>query len=405
MARPFARFSGAYVRYWFGASASILGSSISTIAYPLLVIALGGSAAAAGAVATVSLITRTAFRLPAGHVSDLVSRRALMIGSDLARLIALGSIPAVALVGTPSYGQLLGVAVVEGLGTALYQPAYTVMLRDLVPAELLTPALSQSSTTIGAIAMFGPLVGGALFAFDHTLPFTIDAASYLVSLVLMLTVRSPAVDHSGDPAPDRRVTAGLRWLWGNPAVIRVLVLVGVYNLVAAGADVPVLIALRRQGESGAVYGAVLGGAGVGVVIGGLLAPKLIDLLAPRKLHTVIGAIWVVGTTMFALSIGPWVMGVLLAALMALAPTVSIQLTRSTLDKVPRSMIGRVTTAQGMVIFGLSGFGPGLTGVLLDVVDIPGTWLILAVMCLLATLLAVVPAESLVPVPTGGVAGD
>src|SRR5581483_11716558 len=82
--------------------------------------------------------------------------------------------------------------------------------------------------------------------------------------------------------------------------------------------------------------------------------------------------------------GPWLMGAILVVLLALSPAASIKLSQLTLARVPHQLIGRVTTAQGMVTAGLSSLGPGLAGVLLVGLGLGGTFLVFAVLCLLAT---------------------
>lgn len=372
-----------YFRYWLGSAINLLGSALSTIAYPLLVISMGGSAAQAGMVGSVSLITRTIFRLPGGHICDLMSARTLMIITDVVRMIAVGSIPAVALSGGMAYPQLLVVALVEGVATALYAPAYTVMLRDLVSTDKLTGALSQAQATTGTVLLLGPLAGGVIFAFDHTLPFALDAASYAVSFLLLLTVTAPRRTEPGE-RPDRRASAGLRWLWQQPSLLRVLLFAGVVNLVAGALDVPILISLRDQGRSSAVFGAVLAAAGAGLIIGAVLAKQVLALLRTESIYLLVGVLWAGGTAALIWRPGPWLMAAILVVLLALSPAASIKLSQLTLARVPHQLIGRVTTAQGTVTAGLSSLGPGLAGFLLVGLGLGGTFLVLALLCVLAT---------------------
>ncbi|HSR22070.1 MAG TPA: MFS transporter, partial [Candidatus Eisenbacteria bacterium] len=60
---------------WSGQAVSVLGSRISAIAYPLLVLGVSGSPAAAGVVGFVGGLPYILFQLPAGAVADRVDRR------------------------------------------------------------------------------------------------------------------------------------------------------------------------------------------------------------------------------------------------------------------------------------------------------------------------------------------
>ena len=381
-----------FVRFWLASTVSNLGSSLSTIAYPLLVLSMGGTAVQAGAVASASLITRTVCRLPGGHLADLIGRRVLMLSTDLGRLVVVASVPVAASVGVLTYPQLIGVAIVEGVATALFQPASTVLLRDLVDNERLTAAMSRTQAANATVLMVGPLAGGALFAIDRSLPFALDAASYGVSMLLLLTIVVRRAEHAAGGESDRRPTAGVRWLWRQPSLLRILLFAGVVNLVAAGIEVPLIVSLRAQGRPSSVIGLVIASAGVGAVVGALLATRILRWLpAAHRLYLVIGAVWIGGTALLAVVSSPWWMCLILIGLMALAPAGGIKLGQLTLARTPYHLVARVTTAQGTVTAGLSALGPGLAGVLTGGVGVPGTWLTMALMCLLATGITILPA--------------
>ncbi|MHB1527359.1 MAG: MFS transporter [Candidatus Dormibacteria bacterium] len=89
---------------WVGQSLSALGSNVSDLAYPLLVLALTRSPLKAGLVGTFYLMAQMAFRLPAGAIADRVNRRALMLASDLVRLLALGGLGVAVLLVLPPGG-------------------------------------------------------------------------------------------------------------------------------------------------------------------------------------------------------------------------------------------------------------------------------------------------------------
>ena len=79
---------------WSGEVLSELGSQTSTVAYPLLVLALTGSAAKAGVVGLAKWLPLAVFSLPAGVLADRVDRKRLMIGCDAVRMLAAASIVA-----------------------------------------------------------------------------------------------------------------------------------------------------------------------------------------------------------------------------------------------------------------------------------------------------------------------
>lgn len=377
-----------YKLYWAAGAISNLGTQLSVLAYPMLVLALGGSAAQAGAVGTVSLVARMVLRLPGGHVTDRLAWRRLMIAMDLVRLVAVGSVPLAAALDGLRFPQLLGVAIIEGSASAFFRPAASVALRDIVSAEQLPSAFSLGQSRAAAVSLVGPVLGGALFTVDRVLPFALDAATYAVSTVLLLALRTERGDsRTGGGQGDKRVTAGLRWLGGQPEVVRVLAFAAVINLVGAGAEVAVIITLRRHGTSGGVVGAVMACAGVGAVVGSVLAPRLLKRLESGRLYTVVGVLWAAGLGAFAADPSAAVIAPLLVLMMMATPAVGIRLGQTTVGQAPRELLGRISMAEETVTGTLASVGPLAAGAVIQGFGVTAAWTAMAVLCALAPILA------------------
>src|SRR5579875_3291262 len=86
---------------WIGEALSDIGSQSSTIAYPLLVLALTGSPAKAGLVGLAKWLPLAVFALPAGALADRFDRKRLMIGSDAVRLLGAASVVLMLIIGRP----------------------------------------------------------------------------------------------------------------------------------------------------------------------------------------------------------------------------------------------------------------------------------------------------------------
>jgi MFS family permease len=375
-------------RYWTATAISMLGSQLSLIAFPLLVLSIGGSVTQAGLLATVALVTRLAFRLPAGQVVDRLDRRRLMLTTDVVRFVALASIPLVAALRGLSFGHLLVVCVIEGLASALFTPAATVAVRDVVPAAQLTPALSRVETAAATSALAGPVLGGWLFGFHPVLPFTVDAASYAISAVLILGLPRPATR----PVPetsDRGLTAGLRWIGRRPLLVRALFFGALINLAGAAAETGIVLALRAAGRTGLVIGVLLACAGAGAVAGAALAPRIMARIAPGRLFVLVGVLWTAGFGIFTTDPPPAVVGAVLVVLMVLTPPCGIALAQALLS-APRDLLGRVSTAVDLGTAGLAALGPVLVGLGLQAWGVAPTWAALAGLTALATVGGAVP---------------
>src|ERR1700731_1532263 len=81
-----------YMLLWGGQGISWLGTEISGIAMPLLILALTGSPALAGAIGAMRGITFVLFAIPAGYILDKWNRRNIMIAGNLGSGLAMLSV-------------------------------------------------------------------------------------------------------------------------------------------------------------------------------------------------------------------------------------------------------------------------------------------------------------------------
>lgn len=371
-------------RYWIGQAASDLGTQLSLVAYPLLVLALGGTAAQAGGIASASLATRLICRLPAGILVDRYERRRIMLGSDLVRAVVLASIPVAALLGGPGYVHILLVAVVEGAAGAVFRPAAAVAVRQMVPADQLTVALSRSQSRAAAVSLIGPALGGWLFSLHRLVPFVADAISYLVSALMVARIKTPLRQPQPARVPDRRLSAGVRWLLRRRTLRNVLTFAGVVNMISVSVVLVVVVTAEAQGRSATAIGFLLACVGVGAVAGAAVAPAVLHRFPVPAVFIGLGVGWVITTTVLVFTSAPWAVGAVLAVAFVLSPTGGVVVGKAMLLGAPDELQGRVASAADLLMSGLAALGPLLTGFLLDVTGARNTLIVLAALAALAT---------------------
>src|SRR3954452_20234672 len=103
-----------FVALWVGQAVSNLGISISSFAYPLVVLDATGSATKAGLVGTTLALTTFVLRLPAGALTDRWNRWRIMVACDAGRAAASASLAFALAVGRLHLWHVLAVAFVEG---------------------------------------------------------------------------------------------------------------------------------------------------------------------------------------------------------------------------------------------------------------------------------------------------
>jgi MFS family permease len=211
----------AFLLLWGGQAVSTLGSTVSTLAVPLLVLALTRSPAQAGFIAAAQTIPYLVLALPAGALIDHWDRKAVMIRCDIARALALGSVPLAAAVGQVTVAQLYLVALVAGTALVFFNIAQTAALTHVVPAAQLPRANALDQTVASVAALIGPGLAGAIVALGRTvaagasLAFLVNSLSYLASVLSLLVIRIPFQQRRPTAAGHSLradVAAGLRFL-------------------------------------------------------------------------------------------------------------------------------------------------------------------------------------------------
>jgi MFS family permease len=248
-----------------GQVVSTLGSEVSGLAFPLLVLSLTGSPAQAGIVGFARGLPYLLVYLPAGALVDRWNRKQVMLAADAGRAVAIGSVAVWLFVGRPPIAWLAVVSFVEGALFIFFQLAESAALPHIVPKEQLPLAIAQNQARVQGAQLAGGPLGGVLFGVARVLPFAADAASYAVSFISLLFVR-PAFQESRERPPTRlrtEVAEGMRWLWNQPFLRTATLLVAGTNFVHQGLFGIVLIVRARElGASPALIGALFAFGGV-----------------------------------------------------------------------------------------------------------------------------------------------
>jgi predicted MFS family arabinose efflux permease len=362
---------------WAGQAISVLGSRASQIAYPLLVLAMTGSAAAAGVVGFVGTVPYILFQLPAGALMDRVNRRRVMIACDLVRLVALASIPLAAWLGGLTLAQVMAVAFVEGSMFVFFRLGEVSAVRLVVPPEQHPAALSQNEARLRTATLLGNPLGGFLFDLGRTVPFLADAATYAVSLLTLLAIRARFEEmRTAPPQPVLRdIVEGVRWLWGQHFILIVNTAASVTNGLIQVVVLVVIVAERNRGASASLIGIVLGGFGVGGVAGSLAGGWLSKRLSPNVVVLTALWIWAAFTSLVGVVANPVALVALLATLAFMGAVWNVSTGTIYYRLVPDRLIARVSSVGSLTAFGalplgsllagllVQGFGPATAGVI------------------------------------------
>jgi len=378
-----------YLLFWGGGSLSVVGSAMSRIAFPLLVLEITGSAASAGLVGALGALPYPILGLPAGALADRWDRRRTMIVCDLGRAAALGSVPLALWAGHASLLQLCIVAAIEGSLFTFYDAAWHAAVPRVVSAESLPSALALNQGTLGMAGIVGPPLGGVLYGVARSFPFLADAVSYLMSIGSLLLIRTPLQGEraSGPAHPWEDIVDGLRWTCERPTVLLLGIAAAINDMVGAGLSLTIIVVARHAGASAPAIGLMFAIAAVGGTAGSFLTGPLMARFSLRALMIGLVCGEVTLGPLFLLTVSPIVLGVLTGLVWLLrGPFALVQSTRRR-QILPDEYQGRVNTFFELLKQGTDAIAFALTGVLLTILGArPLIILLFASLGLLAILL-------------------
>lgn len=341
------------------------GTQVASIAYPLLVLGLTGSATKAGIVGFARLASAAVFALPAGLLADRWSRKRMMIASDVMRLVTMAALAGAIVSGNVVFWMIPLAAFLEGTGGSFFQAASSGALRAVVPAEQLPAAINVITGRQAAINVGGPPVGGALFGLARSLPFFVDAVSYAFSTLSLLAMRTPFQEEREKEAARLReqLLEGFRFLWHNPFLRTTTLVFAPLGFVALGYTLSLVVIAEEQGLSGLAVGALVASFGAGVLVGSAISPQVRKSLPTRAVLLLELWMWPV-PLLFLVWPNVYVLAAsLFPAALAIPSTDSVVLGYQ-LALTPDRLVGRVGSVFRTIVLLVAPLGPLLAGFLL-----------------------------------------
>lgn len=353
---------------WVGQGCAEVGFSASMLAFPLVVMAVTGSAAASGLVLAADAIAQAVLALPGGALVDRWNRRRVMLACEVAQVIALASLVFALAAGGATVIHMTAVAAVLGACRALFEPAEDAMLPTLVPDSQLATAVATNSARSSIGQMAGTALGGVLFGLTRWAPFLLDLVTHVVAFTTLVFMRLPAREPT-TRAPlrhlGREITEGLRWLWQRKEIRVTTACAVTLNLFFAAYYLVVIVLAQQHGTPAGEIGVMAAMLGVGGVLGALVAPWLHRRLTPHI--AIAGVFWALAalSPLAVLVDTGYLLGVLFALMAFLAPTANTTIVTHQLLLTPDELRGRLSGTLNVAVGTAAAAGPALGGILAE----------------------------------------
>jgi MFS family permease len=372
-----------YMGLWTGDAISSLGSSVSSIAYPLLVLFATGSVARAGLITAAGMIGGTVTTLWGGAWADRVSRKALLFWCPLAQAAAIGVVAVLVAAGGCPLSVLVAAAAAGGIAGGIRSGARAPALRRIVPKTQFATATSQMMGRDMAAEFFGSPLGGLLFSMARWLPFGADAVSYVFASLGALLIRRPLGPErdAGQREHDSvlsDVTEGLRYVRRVPFLRFVATWGPMVNVIAGGYFLLFIAVLKYRGASPTVIGLANGLAMTSGVLGAVLGPAVLRRVPARVVFLTAGWLLAAATLLTGLVPRAWQIALAVCLVIVIIVPLNALLDSYQIRIVPDRLSGRVSATVTFAAQSLQWTGPLLAGVLADAFGAPTATLVFGI---------------------------
>ncbi|MDO8389547.1 MAG: MFS transporter [Actinomycetota bacterium] len=310
----------------------------------------------------------------AGVAADRYDRRTLVMWGNMAMVLPPAVIGVLIMADRISLWSLIGLVLLGGAGQAFTQPATAAFVPALVPPADLHSAVALNSGMTSSTRVIGPAIAGAIIAaWGVAWGFNINAISFFAVSAACVFVRARPVRAERAPTSVRsEMKSGLDYTRRNPAVARLLLLIGFEGFwVMHSALMPMFARDVLHGDA-STYGLLSSGPGIGFVIAAVLTTALTSgrqrraALRWASFGTTASMLLIAGSREVWLTVTA--LGLFGVCWMTLQTLITTMLVAATDDEYRGRVMGLFT----MVAMGVFPINSVLAGLLSDWLTAPGT---------------------------------
>ncbi|QNA94211.1 MFS transporter [Microbacterium sp. Se63.02b] len=364
---------------WLLASSwtSNIGDGVALAAAPLLIASMTSSPILVAAGAILQFLPWLLFGLHAGAIADRFDRRRLVMAANAARAVVLAALCVFLVTGVANIWIVLAVAFLYGTAEVFVDTAGSTLLPMLVkPADLGTGNARLQAGYLVANQFAGPPLGAFLFAAGTAWPFLLEVVCVSLAVVLISRMaKTPVPPGDRHPPPVHTdIAEGLRWLWRNPPVRMLVLIILVFNVTwAAPWGVLVLYATEHLHMGAVGYGALTTASAAGGILATLSFGWLERHVSFATLMRIVLSLEVLMHLSFALTTTGWVALIIMFVFGAYAFVWGTISTTVRQRLVPAELQGRVASVNMVGVFGGMVIGQALGGVIAQLWGLTAPW--------------------------------
>ena len=255
---------------------------ISLAAVPMIaVLALGAGPGETGLLAAAQTLPFLLLSIPSGILADRMSRRLLLILAEALRALALLGLVVLAATGMLSIASLAILGFLGASGTVMFSVAAPALVPSLVPRGALAAANGRIELSRSAAFAAGPVLAGALVGWaGASSAFVLATILSGMAVWLLASVDAPVRTAPAPRHVAHELREGAAFVWTHRLLRPILATTVAWNLawfVLQAAYVPYAVEMLGLTASG--IGTTLAAYGAGMIVGAMLAPRIMRRLA------------------------------------------------------------------------------------------------------------------------------
>jgi MFS family permease len=370
-----------YLSWWAGETVNLLGTYISAVAFPLLVLFTTGSVLGAGTIAAAGRIGLLATMLWGGVLADRYSRRVILVVGPLLQALVMGVITGFIRAGHTPIALLAFGGLISGLVSGVVNGAELPALRRIVPKEQFAErAAQQQGIQMGAQLASSPL-SALLFTVARWIPFGIDALSFAVAALGSALIRRPLGPARGPATRGPGVLAdlrdGVRLVRRNAFLRYTAAWLAMANMVGNSFSLLMIALLRYRGADPRTIGVIIALVMAGGIVGSLVAGRVIRTFSAYRIFVVGNWATLVLLAAAAVLPHPWQTGAVTSLDAAVSVPMAAVSQAYIARLIPDRFAGRVGSVMNFSGQSLTWVGMLLVGALADAFGAPTTTLVFA----------------------------
>lgn len=283
---------------------SAAGTYLAAIALTVDVYDRTGSGRWVSILLIVDFLPLIALGLLIGPLVDRLSRKRLMVASDLVRAAVFCVLPF-----ADGPGTIVALAGVAGVASGFFRPAVQAGLPNLVDEADLPTANSLLQTVENIAWMAGPVTGGILLTVaSPDVAYWANAATFLVSAALVAGIPARLLRSAESLSRGywRDLADGVRLVRSSRALMTVLIVWNVVCIGNAAVNVSEVVLAKDDLDAGDFgFGLLAGATGLGLTIGSFAAGALVERFGLARVYAGGIALMGVGFGLAAVSPSIW----------------------------------------------------------------------------------------------------